>query len=409
MVQPARKLPFQLRDKVNKKIEELEKLDVIEKAEGYPTTWLSPLVVIPKNNGDIRICVDMRQVNTAIERERFPLPNVDETLEEMNGSKWFSKLDLAQGFHQIPIDEESRKLTTFVTNDSVWRYKTLMFGVSNAPELFQRTIQQTLQGIKGCKNISDDIIIYGKNKEEHNTALRNVLQRLREKNLTLNKDKCVFSQNKITFMGHTLTSEGLLPHQDKKKAVLETQAPSSSKECKSFLGLVSYCSKFIPNFATIAEPIRKLTRKREQFVWGKDQQTAFDQLKNILTSAQVMAYYDPTAETSLIVDGSPVGVAAILSQKQQDGNFRPVAYASRTLNDTERRYSQIERETLAVLYGIERFHVYLYGMSFTVYSDHKPLQNIFTPGHKPPARIERWLLRLQSYKFTVKFSPCVYY
>ena len=262
-----------------------------------------------------------------------------------------------------------------------------------------------MQDIEGCKNISDDIIIYAKTQEEHDQILRKVLQRLRDKNLSLNGDKCIFSRDSISFMGHTLTSEGLKPQDSKIQAVLQTERPSNVKEMKSFLGLVSYCSKFVPQFATISEPLRKLTRKNETFRWEKEQQNAFETLKDAMTSAEVMAYYDPNAETRIICDASPVGLGSILEQKHGD-NFRPVAYASRTLNAVERRYSQIEREALGITWSIERFQVYLYGMNFTVLTDHKPLINIFKPNHKSPsARMTKWLLRLQPYKFTVEYQP----
>ena len=347
----------------------------------------------------------MRMANTAVERERFPLPNIEETLEEMNGAKIYSKMDLKQGFHQIELDNESREITTFVTNDGIYRYKRLMFGISCAPEIYQRIIQQVVHDIPGCRNISDDIIVFGKNKQNHDKALRAVLQRLRERNLTLNKEKCKFNQSSIAFMGHTLTAQGLMPQDSKIKAVLETETPTCAKEVKSFLGLVSYCAKFLPNFATLSEPLRRLTRKNEEFVWTQEQQQSFNTLKETLTSAQVMSYYNPDAETRITVDASPVGLGAILEQKQQDGHFHPVVYASRTLNATERRYSQIEREALAIYWSILRFHVYIYGTNFNVISDHRPLTNIFTTKHDPPARIQRWIMKLQCYKFQVVYQP----
>jgi transposase InsO family protein len=246
--------------------------------------------------------------------------------------------------------------------------------------------------------------VYASTREEHDATLRKVLQRLRDKNLTLNKEKCEFCRTTMKFMGHTVTAEGLMPQESKIEAVLNTAPPQNVKEVKSFLGLLNYCSKFLPNFATVSEPIRKLTRKNISFIWGQEQQTAFEKLKSLLTSASVMAFYNPNAETTIAVDASPFGLGAILSQKQSDGHFKPVAYASRTLNPTERRYSQIERECLAVTWGIEKFRTYVYGLTFKVITDHKPLINIFKPTHMPPARLERMLLRLQSYKFTVEFQ-----
>ncbi|MES9880447.1 MAG: RNase H-like domain-containing protein [Sedimenticola sp.] len=404
VAQQNRRIPFKMRQQVDAKIKELLDNDVIEKAEG-PSSWISPICVVPKPNGDIRICVDMRQANTAVERERFPLPNIDEVLEEMNGAKYYSKLDLKLGFHQIELSPPSRDITTFITNDGLYRYKRLSFGVSSAPQTYQRIIQHTIQDIPGCKNVSDDIIVYGKTRAEHDAALRNVLQRLRDKNLTLNRDKCDFCKTSLTYMGHTLTGEGLMPQNSKIEAVLNTKPPKNVKEVKSFLGLVNFSAKFLPNFATVSEPIRKLTRRSEEFVWGSEQQQSFDTLKDLMTSAHVMAFYNPDAETTVIADASPYGLGAILAQKQTDGQFKPVCYASRTLNKVERNFSQIEREFLACTWAITRFRVYLYGITFELVTDHKPIIGIFKPKHTPPARIERMLLRLQSYKFTVKHVP----
>ena len=196
VAQPARKIPFKMREKVESKLKELEDLEVIEKLEG-PTPWVSALVPIPKSNNDIRLCVDMRCANKAIQRERFPLPNIDETLEQMNGASVFSKLDLAQAFHQVELESDSRYITTFATNNGLYRYKRLFFGVNSAPETYQRIIQQVIQDIPGCKNIIDDIIIYASNQLEHDKILRMLLTRLREKGLTLNRNKCEFNKSEL--------------------------------------------------------------------------------------------------------------------------------------------------------------------------------------------------------------------
>ena len=197
-------------------------------------------------------------------------------------------------------------------------------------------------------------------------------------------------------MGPVLSKFGIQIDEAKVKAVRDAEPPKNANKVLSFLGLVTFCAKFIPNYATIAEPLRKLTRSNVPWEWTSEQQYAFEKLKQCLISAEVMAYYNPSAETQLIVDGSPCGVAAILNQKQQNGDIRPVAYASRTLTPTERRYSQTEREGLAVLFEIQRFHIYLYGMShFTVYSDHKALERIFTSVHQAPTRIQNFVLKLQ--------------
>ena len=404
VAQPPRRIPFQIRSKVDDKIRELEHVDIIERVDG-PTPWVSPLVAVPKPNGEVRVCVDMRQANQAILRERHPIPTVEETLQELHGAAVFSKLDLKWGYHQIELDPDSRGITTFATHQGLWRYKRLMFGISSAPEAYQSIIQQSLHGCPGVRNISDDIIVYGKNQAEHDQNLEAVLQRIKDKGLTLNKQKCLFGVSEITFFGFKISAAGVSPDDQKIDAIKNARCPTNPNEVRSFLGLVNYCARFFPNLATEAEPLRQLTRKGTEWEWTEKQEQAFQKLKHTLTSDCVMSHYDPTAPTELRVDASPVGLGAILTQTGPDGASRPIAYASRTLSDVERRYSQTEREALGVVWGCERFHLYLYGAEFSLYTDHKPLEVIYGPKAKPPARIERWGLRLQQYRFKVIYEP----
>jgi hypothetical protein len=249
VIQNARRIPFSLRSKVEEKIAELEALDIIERADG-PTSFVSPIVVVPKPNGDIRLCVDMRQANEAVERERFPIPTVEETLLEMNGSKVFSKLDLNMGFHQLELEEESRSITTFATHIGLYRYKRLMFGITSAPEIYQFTIQQLLHDCPGSKNMSDDIIIYADTVEEHDRRLDKVLLTLKENGLTLNAEKCVYRMNELQFMGFLLSEKGIGPTASKVEAVQQAERPKSASEVRSFLGLVNFNARFIPDLAT---------------------------------------------------------------------------------------------------------------------------------------------------------------
>ena len=400
VAQPARRIPFHLRAKVEEKLKELMDMDIIEKVSG-PTTWASPLVVVPKPNGDIRVCVDMRRANQAVIRERHPIPTLDETLESLNGAALFSKLDLKWGYHQIELDEDSRDITTFVTHQGVMRYKRLIFGLSSASETYQYAIQTALQGLEGVRNISDDIVVFGKDVEEHDTRLHAVLERLREKHLTLNSEKCIFRAPRIMFFGFVISKDGIAADNARVAAIKGARRPTNQMEVRSFLGLVNYCARLIPNLATTAEPLRKLTRGHQPWTWGPEQQRAFDELRHALTSDDVMAHFVTGAPTELRVDASPVGLGAVLTQTVH-GITRPVAYASRTLSDVERRYSQTEREALAVVWGCERFHLYLCGAEFVLHTDHKPLQFIYGPHGKPHARIERWVLRLQQYNFQIK-------
>ena len=270
--------------------------------------------------------------------------------------------------------------------------------------MYQHVIQQSLQGCEGVANISDDIIIHGKNTEEHDRRLQPVLERLKEKNLTLNAEKCRFHITQMVFMGLVLSDNGISPAEDKVKAIVEAREPQSASEVRSFLGLANYNARFIPDFATVAEPLRRLTKKGVRFEFGEEQKNAFNELKRRLSSAETLGYFDKDAKTLIIAHASPVGLGAILIQEQQ-GRKRVISYASKSLSAVEKRYSQTEKEALAVVWACERFHVYLYGIEFELYTDHKPVETIYSSRSKPCARIERWTLRLLPYKLQVKYLP----
>lgn len=272
VVQKTRRIPFSLRDKLSQKLDELEADDIIEKVSG-PTSWVSPVVVVPKRN-DIRLCVDMRQANTAVRRKRHPIPTIEEMLCNMNQSKVISKLDIRAAYHQIELKPESRDITTFTTHKGLYRYKRLMFGVSCAPEMYQSIIQQIFQGCDGVTNMMDDILIHGSSEREHDERLEKAMQVVRERGLTLNPDKCCFKMSKVTFMGHVLSEHGIGQSDVKVKAVVDAREPKTSAEVRSFLGLVNYSARFIPDLATISAPLRVLTRKNEPFHWGSEQQDA---------------------------------------------------------------------------------------------------------------------------------------
>jgi len=407
VAQSARRIPYSMRKQVENKITELERLDIVEKVKG-PTSWVSPIVVAPKSSGDIRICVDMRVANTAIKRERHPIPTVEEILAELNEASIFSKIDLKWGYHQIELDPDSRHVTTFATHMGLFRYKRLMFGINAAPEHYQRIMRNVLQDCQGVQNISDDIIVHGKTQEEHNVRLDKVLTKLQAAGLTANKEKSQFSLPQLEFMGHLLTNAGIGPTETKINAVMKTKTPETAKDVRSFLGLVNFCAKFIPGLSTVAEPLRRLTRQNIVFEWTLEQDQSFNEVKRRLGDAKTLAYFDQDAETIVISDASPVGLGAILAQKNKSSDqYQVVCYASRSLSDVERRYSQTEREALGLVWACERFFMYLYGISFTMITDHKPLEYIFNRkvSGKVCARVERWALRLQNFTFKVKFQP----
>ena len=404
--QRHRRIPFHMRKKVENELERLEKLDIIEKVKGQSTPWISPIVVVPKKNDAIRICVDMRLPNKAIERERHITPTLDDVISELNGAQVFSKLDLNNGYHQLMLHQDSRFITTFTTHMGLRRYKGLSFGINAASEIFQNAIYQSLHGLKGTINISDDILVFGKSQSEHDTNLNAVLKRLKENGLTLNAKKCEFNTEKIFFFGHIFSKNGLSADPAKVTAIQNCSAPSNVEEVRSLLGMTNYVSRFIKDYSTITEPIRTLTKHNVKWCWGNEQETALQTLRNALTSNTVMSYFDTKATTEIIVDASPVGLAAILTQKDNHNAPKVIAYASRSLSDVERRYSQTEKEGLAIVWGCEHFNLYLTGHEFCLVTDHKPLELIFNNAKsKPPARIERWALRLQAYNYKIIYRP----
>ncbi|XP_053690472.1 uncharacterized protein K02A2.6-like [Sabethes cyaneus] len=278
-----------------------------------------------------------------------------------------------------------------------------MFGISCAPELFQKIIEQVLSGCEGCVNFIDDIIVYGSDRQEHDIRLEKVCRKLREMNVKLNDAKCLYGVSELKFLGHILSSNGIRPATDKLESIRNFREPCSKEEIRSFLGLVNYVGKFIPNLATLTDPLRQLT-KQQKFVWNREHQKAFDDLKLSMVNPTTLGYFDVDDRTQLIADASPIGLGAVLIQINSRGP-RIISYASRSLTDVEKRYAQIEKEALALVWAVERFHFYLYGRSFELITDHKPLETIFGPRSKPCARIERWVVRLQAYKVTVIYRP----
>ena len=383
VAQPPRRIPFGLRAKVEAELQHLLDDDVIEPAQG-PTPWISPVVVTPKPNGEIRLCVDMRRANAAIVRERHPIPTIEEVLQDLSSCQFFSKLDLRKGFHQIELHPDSRQITTFTTHKGLYRYKRLSFGISSAPEVYQHIIQQILQECPGTANIADDILVYGRTKREHDDHLEHVLQTLEQRGLTVNSTKCDFNVDKLHFMGHIISKQGISPDPDKVYAIQHARQPENASETCSFLGLVTFCSKFLPDLATIAEPLRRCSKPGTPFKWGKEQSHAFQTLKTKMTNTGTLAIFDPDAPTRVIADASPVGLGAILLQEQQ-GTLRVICFASRTLSDVEKRYSQTEKEALALVWACERFSMYLIGRHFHLVTDHKPLDSLQPTQQTPGA------------------------
>jgi len=314
VAEPVRRIPFGVRQKVKRKLDELLESGIIEEVPEGPTGWVSPLVVIPKADGDIRICVDMRSANQAIVREREPIPTIEEVLQDLNGSTVFSRVDLKWRFHQISLAEESRHVTTFVTHPGLYRYTRRMFCVTSALEKYQQIIRDVLRGCEGVANIADDLIIHGRGEEQHDKRLSAVLDRLRETGLTLNKVQCKFRLPRLTFFGHEVTKTGIEPSEKKVAAIRQAGPPQNASEARSFLGLAQFVSKFVLDLSSIAQPIQRLTHKNAEFKWGKEQQIAFEKLKELIKHADALAYFNVNSRTRIVADASPLGLGAVLTQ-----------------------------------------------------------------------------------------------
>lgn len=408
--QPYRRVPIPLETKINSKLNELLKLDIIEEVNG-PSEWVSPMVPVLKENGDVRICIDMRRANTAIQRENYPLPTIDSLLTKFRKAKFFSRLDIKNAFHQIEIAPTSRDITTFISSRGLYRYKRLLFGINAAPEIFQKTMERMLLPCTGTVNFIDDILIYGISEQEHDTRVAFTLKVLKENNVALNKEKCVFKISEVKFLGHLLSPLGIRPLDNYVGAVKSFRAPKTLDELHSFLGLVNFIGKWLPNLATLTEPLRailklKLSKNMDISTFWTDKQTlAFNKLKICLSQIKTLGYYDPNDRTQVVADASPVGLGSVLIQFDNSGP-RIIAYGNKSLTDVEKRYCQTEKEALALVWAVEHFKMYLYGKDqFELITDHKPLETIFGPRSRPCARIERWVLRLQSFNFKIVYRP----
>jgi transposase InsO family protein len=401
-----RNVPLPLRQKVKKELERMESMGVISKVD-VPTPWCAGMVVVPKKDGSVRICVDLKPLNTAVLREVHPLPRVDDTLAQLTGAKVFSKLDANSGFWQIPVAEDSRLLTTFITPFGRFCFNKMPFGISSAPEHFQRRMNAILDGLPGVLCLMDDIIVYGSDNNDHNTRLHATLQRLQTAGVTLNKAKCQFGKDTITFLGHVISSKGISADPTKVAAIVNMPTPSNVTELRRFMGMVNQLGKFTSDIAELSKPLRELLSKKSTWLWGPSQVSAFQKLKTALTTPTVLAWYNPAADTKLSADASAYGLGAVLLQKSIDGEWKPVAYASRSMTETEMRYAQIEKEALAITWACERFSDYILGKNITIETDHKPLVPLLSTKHLDsiPPRVLRFRLRLMRFSYNILHVP----
>ncbi|XP_062541083.1 uncharacterized protein K02A2.6-like [Armigeres subalbatus] len=404
-VQHPRRVAVTLRNELERTLNDMEQQGVICKQEDN-TDWVSNIVLVKRNN-KIRVCLDPIVLNKALKRPHYPMPTVNEILPELTNAKVFSTLDAKCGFWQVCLDEQSSKLTTFWTPFGRYRWLRMPFGISPAPEIFQKKLHEALHGLRGVRALADDILIFGCGDTieeavlDHNRCLEALFIRVKQQNIKLNVDKVKLCQENVKFFGHVLTPAGVKVDPDKISSIIAMESPKDMPALQRFLGTITYLTNYLPSLSTVAEPLRRLTNKDEPWTWNYEQECVFMQLKSMVTSAPVLRYFDSNKDVVIQCDSSSVGLGAVL---MQDGH--PIVYASKTLSSTERKYAQIEKETLAILFACRKFELYILGKPVMVETDHQPLIRIFKkPLVEAPLRIQRMLLALQRYQITLRFTP----
>lgn len=404
----ARRVPVAVRDKLKQELSRMIQLGVLEKVE-EPTSWVNNLVVVYKPNGDLRLCLDPRDLNKVIVRERFQLPTRDEIFAGMAGARIFSKLDASQAFWQVKLSRASRHLTTFGTPFGRYMYTRLPYGLCSAPEVFHKTMEQMFEGIEGVRVYMDDILVWGKTDEEHKARLDEVKTRINKYNLLMNWEKCELGRKEVIFIGEKLDGEGVRPSAERVEAIVKMDTPTDREAVQRALGSINYVGKFVPNLAAKCANLRALMCKTNVWCWGPEHESEWQEIKRILASDPVLAYFDCSKETKVSTDASRDGLGAVLLQLH-GSEWKPVAYGARSLTDSERRYAQIEKECLGLAFGCSKFHNFIFGLpKVLLETDHKPLVPLSLKCLDDMSpRIQRLMLKLQRYRYELSWTPGKY-
>lgn len=393
-----------IRKLIEKELDEMLAKDVVEPSY---SSWCSPVLVVKKPNGDNRLCLDSRQLNKVTKRDTYPLPRVSAIIDNLRNARFLSTIDLKSAFWQIPLDDASKEKTAFaVSGRGLFQFKVMPFGLVNASQSQQRLMDILFQSHEDkIWAYLDDIIVCSESFEEHLELLRKVMLTLKGANLTINVDKCKFARPSLRYLGYIIDKDGLRTDPEKVSAILNFPRPKNVTELKRFIGLASWYRRFVKNFSLVAAPLHNLTKgkNKKTFDWPKDAEEAFIALKTLLTTTPVMSCPDYSRPFVIQCDASNEGIGAVLCQKLGDSE-QAVAFLSRKLTDTERRYSTSERELLSVVYAIEKFRPYIDGLHFQVITDHSALKWL----HKmkdPHGRLARWAMKLQQFSFDIIHRP----
>lgn len=399
--------PYCHKDEVQRQITKMLDQGIIRPSI---SPWTSPIWIVPKKadasgQQKWRLVIDYRKLNEKTTTDRYPIPNINEILDKLGRSMYFSTIDLASGFHQIEVHEKDIQKTAFSVDNGHYEFVRMPFGLKNAPSTFQRVMDNILRehiGVR-CLVYMDDIIVFSTSLQEHLVNLTKIFETLRKFNMKIQLDKSEFLHKEVAFLGHVVTPEGVKPNPSKIDAIKQWPLPRNEKELRGFLGVLGYYRKFIKDFAKIAKPLTQALRKEETIQHTKEFLSAFERCKSILTSSHVLTYPDFSKPFVLTTDASKYAIGAVLSQGPI-GYDRPISFASRTLTKTEENYSTIEKELLAIDWACKYFRPYLFGRKFILYTDHKPLTYAINL-KDPHSKLVRWKLRLEEFDYEIRHRP----
>lgn len=403
----ARPVPYALCQKVEEELHHLESQGVVKKVER--SHWALPIISVPKEDGSICICGDFKvSINRVLLDNPYPLLDTEDVFSTLGGGTVLSKIDLSYAYQQMELTADSQHYLMMNTHKGLYAYQRLTYGIASVPAIFQSTMDQILQGMNKARCRIDDILIRTE-PHEHLQVLDEVLTRLEKDGILAKRSKCEFMVLSVEFLGYRVDGEGRHPTDEKIAILKGALSPKNVAELRSSLGLLNYYGNFIPNLSTLLQLLHELPRKGVKCAWTEKCEKEFVRSKSELVVDKVLVPYDEKGKPILACDASPYGVGTLISHVMDDGEQRPIAFASRTLTKSKRNYLQIEKEALGIVFGVWKFQRYLYGRTFHLLTDHKPLVTVLGPKTAVPtlaaARMQCWAVILQVHNYQVDYRP----
>lgn len=399
VIKPPRRIPYALRSRLEDKLKALESYHIIKKVD-HPKSFVNNLVIIEKKDKTLRLCLDPKDLNKALMKEHHLIPTYEEIVSKLTNKRVFSVLDLSDGFYNIKLTEASSDLCTFSTPFGCYKFLRLPFGISVAPEIFQKYNEKTFGDISGVIIYCDDLLIAASSEEEHDNILKQVFERAKKCNVKFNQNKFQYKLREVKYFGHVFSQDGIKVDTDRVDAIINIKSPKNKKELQIFLGMVNYLRKFVPNLANIMSPMRELLKINVEWLWTEIHEKSFNDMKNCIAKAPILQNFDSSLPVVIQCDASKEGLGGCLLQ-----NGKPVSFISRNLTTAEQNFSQIEKELLSVVWSTKKFHYYIYGQKCTVLNDHKPLESLLKKGIHDIAspRLQRLKLKLLKYDLEYKY------